>query len=1245
MKNDLPRLIVPINVEAFCVNRKIQASNFLPAVTNFQTLPYNKGAAAQKPFLSERVLAQPFSPGTVETGVHLHWAMPDALMHGEQTTSKTAANRGLEPQAAMRFPRLPDRWLITRTELGAKTDGACPTASWIVDSRYVSETISSANAGSSAIPWENSNDPEFTRPPFRYLGRTLPLEQWSAPGQESLLTELTAASLGFIQASAYYPNCRNVFGMHHPAPDKPTEYAYTVCGWHADPSDDPLHGKTAEEAAQALAALRWNASREGAFDGVLYVGVVHSVCWDPDLESAAPASLTAVFGNTTAEANAALHEAMAPRRSFALGSQLHALLTGQLDLLHEAGGELRVQRQLHQQRFSPAATGTVWYVADPADGSDAFGSLNETQKQLLNQLNQAEDDRLVRQVDASERQWQLFADWYKYLKCKYPDPREQLPDADDVRDFITDNSLAAAEKSIAACRSAVEKVARCHSALIQAINAKNGPALELKGKPQANSWRPVDPVLLLQGQDVKPALRFGSDGELSCQIFGGAVEDGMLSGLELRDGQIEGVRAARLDATADTPDLGAGATKLGPLQAPIQAAVLQGLLLWPAWAGLKLAIRAASLDSAAAIANWLRAQDVQQGGSPWIGKPPERRSITAWEGNPWLPIMMHWDISYQPLAIIQEDKPQAEFDRALVMNRVADSLDSEEVDLVLEPASPRELRDTLPRHHRGINFITPQAGQAVKKQLKARARLYPNSMLAALEPSTENIPLLSQALSGFHDRLLLRRQSLQVDVRDPFATGKHEKEFAEAVRKAVTDLDSRVATMAPVVEEAFNPVRGGDFSLERLWLGDVFGQCRQYVFGKRSHLAATLENRVLAAPSLARDDGAGMQPSFPPRISQPARLDFNWLSAAGDGAAEQDSAGSPICGWIVPNYLDRSLAFYDDTGKPLGSIIAIGDDLAWQGSPARPQTFGIPPEKLFEDKNTHLRDYALTLLRHPGKAKFVNAYLDTLNLAMTTIQPVQAAQHATLPVLAGQPLALVRSAVKLNLIGPPAVNQTWTAFQYDMTRADSAARNSQTSIERTTNAHERVKYPVVLGMASDPDDGLVGFYIGGEGERRFEEFYAIAAMEKQFPGITPSRVHTLQLQPRDTEPRQLLTMLVDPRAQVSITCGYAPAQTRFLPAEAVRSALAKIAVTFLTAPVLSTEPPPDDGNGKVRLPLPLPGQQKGSWNWVRVVNNAAGKQRAIVAGAGDVNAVQGLPSRPLSLQDGWLSLTGLEERD
>jgi hypothetical protein len=927
-------------------------------------------------------MSQPFVPGGLESGVHLHWAMPDRLMHGEQENEATTQTPMIESGARpFRFPKLPDRWLVTRTEAGNPETAV----SWIVDSRFVAEKLSSeaGNERSPSIPWENPGDKTFKEQPFRYVGRKLPLNRWSAPAADLLLPELTAASLGLIQASAYYPSCRNVFGMHHPPPSVATEYAYTVTGWHADIADDPLYGKDVAATAATLTRMNWKAAvvqatDEQVFARTMYVGHVHSVRWDSEEAPVAPSQMTAVFGNTNAEASAVLHAVSARNPSPSFRNEMQALISAQLNLLTESGGDTRVARQFHRQRFSPVTFGNLWYVGLATDGSDAYSALADAHlRRLLDELNEKEQKRMVARDNAAALQWQLFADWYKYLKCRYPG-HETLPNADNVRKFIEKNSLDLAQKAVAVCEAATNEVTEAHKELA----GKLDPTHQLFAKPLPSSWRPVDPMLLLQGADVKPAMRFGGEGELACRIWNAEKSEGFLSALNLREGDVPGVGPVQLNATTDLPNLGQVIERLVLPLALLQSAVLEGRLLWPAWAGAKLALRAGRQDSATAVKQWLMQQDFAAGTSPWEGQTPARNSITAWSTNPWLPIMMHWSITYQPLAIIQEEKPDDRFEPELVMNRIADSLDDDEVDLVLRAPKHEFLADNLPRTYQGITFITPQAGQQVKHQLKVYGEQHPASSLAELEPALKDIPLLSQSLSGFHDRLLLRRQTLQVDIRDPFAQTTFEKNFAIAVKSTVTRLDTRVTTMAPIVQDAFNPIRGGDFWLKRLWLADVFGQCREFEFQKST------ENRVLASPSLTSGD-SGMQPMFPPRLSQAMRVNFRWVASEGnEDLSGVDPEASPICGWIVPNFLDRSLAIYDGGGDALGSIMAIGSQLFWQGSPTHPETFRLTAEELFEGRNVHLSDYTLSILRRqPEPANFLDAYLDTLHAASMMTQP------------------------------------------------------------------------------------------------------------------------------------------------------------------------------------------------------------------------------------------------------------------
>src|SRR5262249_26204552 len=139
----------------------------------------------------------------LRAGMHLHWALPDALTRGRQA-------EGGGPRAE--FPAVPNRWLVRRT------GGGLPDRAWVVESDYLHPAGTGGAAGV-AGPFPKPGE----KTPFRYLGRSVAAELWheGEPGAQ-YVRQLTA--VGFLldgdtgysdpAFAALYPNCHSVFGFH-----------------------------------------------------------------------------------------------------------------------------------------------------------------------------------------------------------------------------------------------------------------------------------------------------------------------------------------------------------------------------------------------------------------------------------------------------------------------------------------------------------------------------------------------------------------------------------------------------------------------------------------------------------------------------------------------------------------------------------------------------------------------------------------------------------------------------------------------------------------------------------------------------------------------------------------------------------------------------------------------------------------------------------------------------------------------
>ena len=227
------RLLVPIDVQALYVPATGPGST-----EKMVRLPMLlAGTDGQAAATAEQGMPPLFAPGEPRpAGVHLHWAMPDALLRGRLSDTTGGNKLGL--------PALPDRWLVLRLLLPA--DGRdVVTTGWVLEAdRAVAVPLGSWTEGG-------------------------PAAGAAAPAGAALSREeLTGTVGGGVAWAGVYDAVLNRFAFHDPLSDiatlapKGVDQAcaiYLVTGWWSDPRLDPLDAARSQDSLdELLERLRWH---------------------------------------------------------------------------------------------------------------------------------------------------------------------------------------------------------------------------------------------------------------------------------------------------------------------------------------------------------------------------------------------------------------------------------------------------------------------------------------------------------------------------------------------------------------------------------------------------------------------------------------------------------------------------------------------------------------------------------------------------------------------------------------------------------------------------------------------------------------------------------------------------------------------------------------------------------------------------------------------------------------------------
>lgn len=330
---------------------------------------------------------------------------------------------------------------------------------------------------------------------------------------------------------------------------------------------------------------------------------------------------------------------------------------------------------------------------------------------------------------------------------------------------------------------------------------------------------------------------------------------------------------------------------------------------------------------------------------------------------------------------------------------------------------------------------------------------------------------------------------------------------------------------------------------------------------------------------------------------------------------------TPICGWLVPNYLDNSLLVYNGAGRPLGALLRsdADDGIRWEGAPGS-------AHRILETEieNEHL--YRLVGYFLKQNNNFLDDVLTALESALENILPESSAEHDSLSLLVGRPLAVVRACLELEVRGLPATNQDWNMF-----------RHSLATHTRYSDDFTAVHFPLRVGEHGRLNDGLLGFWVenadpdGPGTPYRDNKLYLPQTPDTprtgsiDHPDLVMHRGSaTPHIQLAVDTPPQTLTMLVDPRAAVHVSSGILPVQTQRIPPELYLPAFSGLELTFFTGPFLTKT----DG-----IELPVPTEPGYTWSLLTKENGAW-------AATHDIAPVedQATFSASHSIREGWLKL-------
>lgn len=1282
-----PRICVPIDVQALVVPADDAAGS--EGVRLVGPLSPGEDAVDDRSAGDRLAGLPPFvEPSPRPAGIHLHWAMPDALLRGTLADpTGPAARPAAGPRAdggGLGLPALPDRWLVLR--LLAPLQGLrVMHRGWVLDAGsarvWPLESWTGDPAGSGALP--------------------------TGPTANVVADGLTGTAGGTLTWTAGYDAAASRFAIHDPLDDlaaDPTlggrlaggpageRATYVVVGWWSRPDLDPLDEVRSTQAlAQRLDALDWrlhDGEDDATAENAVATGIGAATTEHLGLRIAHRYGADTIPKPTTRllEHGKDLRYVPAKRRP---RPEASTLLHGTVVGVPIAGGlAARVRAADLRPRPGSAETGlgeslfdaigamTARRAAKPlgVTGTDELAMV----ERLITAFTRHALQELAEPSGAAEIDADLHAAGFETVAADDPvvtdrlvDGRVKIPERERRIGTVADRPRVKFHKRKAgtagrdlidrggaastAARAAQSRASREADKLLGQTD--RGPQIRSEPRPSAPHYVPSDPFLTIRG--AGRSLRHGgdgrwaSDGKLLVRRPSQLLREyeGVLSGVDvlaaLPDGAVptEATALAR-EALLVSPHLGdwlaevaarrTAAQQPSPeVSAAVHARIAAELLLRYDGSGAystKAGTEATSRPVIDAIwrpgdpdPDHLRVAGAVREHSHARGVEPSPVAITAW-AQPWSPMWLEFAVE------VASTGATADTAAAWALGQTD-----------LEPAAGTDpaAAPTVATVSSRVPLTTGPAsalGGAVARYVADETRRdrrdegeiddAMQTRLATLAGVAGSPDLLGARLDG------VRQALLGLEAR------------------SVVAKDADGSTIPPRPVAAVHLLAAGAIRVTAARVVDAFGR------------VLDLDPQRSAVPQHLTVAGAPGAVRRAPRFTAPARVRLRLVGAgtldpeaaidAVVDEAEPGRAVNPVAGFLLPDHVDESLEIFATDGTPLGELLATGvggpdgGGVVWEPAPGRPVPVDAPPETGLAREQACLGAIAAGMVAadavardggpaRPGVESALSALLRAVDTTLWNVDPVAGAGSAQLAAIVGRPIAVVRAVLSIDV-----------ADDLDALQLDGDARAGRAAAYASL---AQVGLRVRVGEITRPDDGLLAWFVdddfrqarlvdaavadlareAGPGRGHMRQWGTTPIEPAVDPIIHPYLVAQDELVLRPGVPR-LVTLLMAPGAAVYVTSGVVPRSRTALARSWFAAGLDRLIPSIRVGPVLVD---PED----VRLPLvaALGDEQtlttrEGPTAW---------RNDALLAASSSAL----LPDRATVLREGWIRVTPREDEE